>query len=450
MSSGDGGLGAMVLEWAKKKEERCEKWMDDLKENDIEDMDALVKVAASPDWEEFLGIFKIPLRTYMREWYERATDLEEVRTRKRKVDESKSFGEAFVRFAPFKKLKPAIEFASWPGTSDFREVRFSNIPYIDKTGIIYELTRRRHVFLSRPRRFGKTLLVNTLKQLYLGSKELFEGLEIDSKWDWNNNKYPVIYLDFSCDLPEHFGESLVTDLIRVGAEYGMSFDNVIRSSLGDVFKHLADTLRALNAAENRNASFVILIDEYDKPVIDCLDNSELVRKNLNLLSTFLQMVKSQMPVFSLVTGSSRLAHTSVFSGDNNRVDVSFDPSFNELCGFTEEEIIKNLGSVLDTLQLNELKDWFNGYRFGGNVGVYNPFSIASCCVSQKVDCYWVRSGTTKLLAQFCGKSAMKSFISDLILSDGIDADLNSLLQSQDISELGNSSNSLSFTTLRIL
>jgi hypothetical protein len=90
-----------------------------------------------------------------------------------------------------------------------------------------------------------------------------------------------------------------------------------------------------------------------------------------------------------------------------------------LCGFTEKEISENLQSVIGTLQMNELKEWFNGYCFGGDTGIYNPFSIANCCVAQKLDCYWVRSGTTKLLAKFYGTSAMKAFINNLILSDGM-------------------------------
>jgi hypothetical protein len=219
--------------------------------------------------------------------------IEEARSRKRKAKEHHRQGEKYVKFATafssssFSEMHESpIKFASWSTRSDFEDIRTSGIPYIDKTRMIYELTGIGHVFLSRPRRFGKTLLVNTLKHLYLGSKDLFKGLDIE---------YPVIHLDFSSDFPERFGESLVTDLIRVGREYGISFDHVDQLSLGAVFKHLVDTFRALNATEGKKATFVILIDEYDKPVLDCLDNTELVQKILYILSIFFQMVKSQKP-----------------------------------------------------------------------------------------------------------------------------------------------------------
>jgi hypothetical protein len=290
--------------------------------------------------------------------------------------------------------------------------------------------------------------LKTLKQLYLGSEELFTGLEIGEKWNWEKFKYPVIYLDFSYGFPENFSKRLILDLIQVGEEYGMKFENVDRASLDDVFRHLVNALRILNESEGRHPSFVILIDEYDKAILDCLDNQELVRENLHILSVFLQMVKSQAPAFSLVTGSSRIAHSSVFSGDNNRTDISFDPKFNELCGFTEEEIKRNLDSFLGEISLEVLKEWFDGYFFGGNIGVFNPYSIANTLVFQKVCCYWVRSGTTKLLAKFCGTPSMKEFVSDLLCCDGLNADLNTLLEPEDVSELGYSVKSLSYLFLQ--
>jgi hypothetical protein len=143
---------------------------------------------------------------------------------------------------------------------------------------------------------------------------------------------------------------LTQELIKgVGYEYGLTFSN-ISHSLIDVFRHLIESLIFLNSEEGRDPGFAILIDEYDKPVLDCLENIELSRKNLDLLNLFFQMVNSYSPVFSFITGSSRLARSSVFSGDNNRTDISFDPSFNELCGFTEEEITGNLVRVLGSLQ----------------------------------------------------------------------------------------------------
>ncbi len=131
-----------------------------------------------------------------------------------------SFTLTFPHFPLFKKQRGKFAFQSWPASSDFKEIRFSDIPYVDKTSLFQKLFGRRHVFLSRPRRFGKTLLVSTLRELFLGNQELFKGLDIESAWDWNLNKYPVIKLDFSTVLVNRFPEGLCSMLIEEGEQYG--------------------------------------------------------------------------------------------------------------------------------------------------------------------------------------------------------------------------------------
>jgi hypothetical protein len=167
----------------------------------------------------------------------------------------------------------------------------------------------------------------------LGHKELFEGLlDIYEKWNWQNNKIPVIKLDFSSCITNSFNNDLINQLIDVGKEYSVSFEN-IKLELGGIFRHLVLEICALNASEE---------------------------KNLALLITFLQIVKTLSPCLSLVTGSSRLARSGVFSGDNTRIDISFFSEFNALCGFTASEIKKALGFVLKELD-------FDGLRSGTTV-----------------------------------------------------------------------------------
>jgi hypothetical protein len=344
-------------------------------------------------------------------------------------------------FIPFRMKKRKLSVSSWPASSDFSDYRSSNFPYVDKTKLLQKLIDKRHVFLSRPRRFGKTLLVNTLNELFLGHKEFFVGLDIENSWDWEMGKYPVIKLDFSDVGVESFEKHLLSQLIAMGTEYGIAFDS-IDMNVRDVFDHLTNALCKLNEQEERDPDFVLLIDEYDKPVIDSFDAPEMMVRNLRVLSTFLQYAKAKSPIFSLVTGSSRLARSAIFSGDNVRIDISFDSEFNALCGFSQKEIEESLQPILGDLKLDELKIWYNGYCFGGREGIYNPYSIANAIVHQKVSSYWVNSGNTRLLADFCGTGPMRSFMSDFVLSDFIKIDFKTLLESEDTSTLGKSSNSL--------
>jgi hypothetical protein len=335
----------MVLGWAKNNEENCDDWMQELEKQKIRDIEA----ASGPAWKDFS--FSPMLRTKLELWYENA---DEVRRKAALVIPN------FHGFESVKKAKYKVDIQSRPASSEFSENRFSEqIPYIGKTKYFLDLFKKRSVFLSRPSRFGKTLLVNTLKSLFLGHQDIFKGLEIESQWDWSENKYPVIKLDFSNWMRDNFADFLVEQLIQVGNEYLVSFLNVERKPY-NVFIHLVNQLRSLNFSEDRASTFVLLIDEYDKPVIDCLDNLKLVEENLGILISFLQMMKSASPIFSLVTGSSRLALSGIF---DNRVDISFFPEFNALCGFTEYEIKQSLTSVLGNLNFDDLKDWYNEWIF---------------------------------------------------------------------------------------
>jgi hypothetical protein len=347
--------------------------------------------------------------------------------------------ESMPYFAPFKKQKIKFAKASWPATSDFKEIRFSDIPYVDKTHLFQELFQHQYVFLSRPRRFGKTLLVSTLNELFLGHKELFQGLNCEKTWNWTLNKFPVIKMDFSALSPTDFENDLVDMLIRCGKEYNIGFYNV-RYSLEPIFHHLISCLTELNAEEGRDSSFVVLIDEYDKSVIDSLHLPEVMTKNMNSLNSILQLIKSASPIFSFITGSSRLARGEIFDGDDAPFDISYDPKFNSICGFTEKEISEILHS--ESIRCEDLKTWYKGYCFAGESVIYNPFSIANAIVAQKIDCYWVKSGSTQLLASFCGSIVMQDFIRECLIMVGFKTTISSMTQTENVLTLGQSSESL--------
>jgi hypothetical protein len=339
------------------------------------------------------------------------------------------------------KIKTKCSFVSWPSRSRFQDIRLSEIPYIDKTMYFQKLFDTGHVFLSRPRRFGKTLLVDTLNNLILGYKDLFMGLDAEHTWNWTNNKFPVIRLDFSKFIPSNFAEGIILNLIHEGKKYGVDF-NGCQHSYDAILYHLVAELKDLNFREGRDPSFAIIIDEYDKPIVDMLDSPTDIQKNFKILNNFLSLVKSHSPVFSMVTGSSRLARSAVFSGDNIRCDISFDPYFNSICGFSEQELTKILQNVHTNLSIKDMKKWYNGYCFGGDSDVYNPFSVANALVAGKTDSFWVQSGSPALLSNLCGTNIMKDFIREYFESNGVRTTMKDLFQSEDAESIGMTRKSL--------
>lgn len=280
-----------------------------------------------------------------------------------------------------------------------------NYLYIDKTEYIYNLLKSgsRFYFLSRPRRFGKSLLVSTLQEIFLANKTLFKDLWLgQSDYAWQ--EYPVIKLDFS-QIP-HFNEQELRDglndeLITIARNYGII--DIQKNTPEQTLKELV-----LNLAKKNHV--VILIDEYDKPILDHLQDIEQARKQQKVLSSFYTTIKSleQHLHFVFLTGVSRFAKTSIFSGINNLNDISLKHEAAALLGYTEEEIhsyfepyIQGLAqkyksSIQTTFQ--ELQRWYNGYRFSeGTIKVYNPFSILYCLKDKKFSNYWFASGTPTFL-----------------------------------------------------
>lgn len=294
------------------------------------------------------------------------------------------------------------------GIQSFEKIRTGGFVYVDKTALIYRLAASgQYYFLSRPRRFGKSLLVSTMEAYFSGRKELFEGLAMESlEKDWT--EYPVLHLDLT--------GSSYTDISHLK----MSLDQHLRKweSLYDVTpmsEDLSSRFKDIIDAAYRKAGqkVVILIDEYEKPIIDNIDNPELMEQFRRELQGFYSVIKGKDNAirFAFLTGVTKLGKMSIFSGLNNLNDISMDARYADICGISEQELKSTFGeSVEELARANELSvddcykklaQMYDGYHFTENsVGIYNPFSLLNTFNSGKFRMYWFETGTPTFLVRY--------------------------------------------------
>ncbi|MBP9123787.1 MAG: ATP-binding protein [Ignavibacteriaceae bacterium] len=285
------------------------------------------------------------------------------------------------------------------GIQTFSLLIEDNLIYVDKTKhIINLIDSLKYVFLSRPRRFGKSLLLSTIEEFFLGKKELFKGLDIYDYPEWKT--HPIIRLDFSnmeTGNEESFRETLFDRLNEIAAFYGIKIKSEIVSQyFGRLIKELS---------EKFGQKTVILIDEYDKPITDHLDDPETAEKLREFLkSVFVRMKGNDAHIrFVLLTGVSKFSKVSLFSGMNQITDISMNEKYASLLGYTQEELELYFPEYIEILAqkkgtskkelLREIKHWYNGYSWDATTRVYNPFSILSLFQSLRFDNYWFSSGT---------------------------------------------------------
>lgn len=300
------------------------------------------------------------------------------------------------------------------GIQSFERIIEDGYVYIDKTDLIYSLTHGGSIyFLSRPRRFGKSLLVSTLKNYYLGHKELFKGLKIDRlEKDWN--VHPVFHVDFNGANFTQAGvlETMLDDYID---KWEKQYDIHTDPGLG-VGLRFRDILCAVHEQTGRRA--VVLIDEYDKPILDVLDVDTLLEdRHRNVLKAFYSVFKvaDSHLQFVLLTGVTKFSQVSVFSGFNQPKDISMDARYETLCGITQEELdgyfVEPISAMAERNRCSFeemkslLKQKYDGYHFSDNMtDVYNPFSLLNALDSLRLQDYWFSSGTPtyliRLLAHF--------------------------------------------------
>ena len=282
------------------------------------------------------------------------------------------------------------------GIQDFRTIRErDSYYYVDKTPLIRELLERgRYYFLSRPRRFGKSLLVDTLQELFEGNETLFRGLDIHGHWDWSD-RHPVVPLRFGgkYNEPDDLERSTLNQLAII--EHGAGLDPAPAAVTGP--ERLRNLLYRLHHATGRPA--VVLVDEYDKPILDSLETPDLAKANRDYLRGFYGIIKdsARHVRFVLVTGVSMFSKVSLFSGLNNLEDISLDPRYATLCGYTDGDLDRVFGPELSGLDRDEIRRWYNGYHWLGEEKVYNPFDLLLLFRRRRFSPYWFETGSPTFL-----------------------------------------------------
>jgi hypothetical protein len=297
------------------------------------------------------------------------------------------------------------------GIQNFESLRKAEYLYVDKTALIYELVKTgKYYFLSRPRRFGKSMLQSTLHAYFEGRKELFEGLAIEKlEKDWI--KHPVLHLDLNLIKrgdPETLDSILNDSLCDWEDKYG---SRESENTFALRFKGVI-----CRAYEQTGQQVVILVDEYDKPILEEIDNPEVQERQREVLKHFYGVLKNldEYIKFALLTGVTKFSKVSVFSGLNNLYDISMDSRFASICGITDEEIdtvfvpyIQRLATVMHR-SYNEVREMlrvnYDGYHFCENsAGIYNPFSLLCTFQGNKIKNYWFETGTPSYLVYLLKK-----------------------------------------------
>ena len=295
------------------------------------------------------------------------------------------------------------------GIQTFREIREEGYYYVDKTAHIGQLAEKgKHYFLSRPRRFGKSLLLDTIKELFEGSEALFRELAIHGQWDWGV-RHPVLRLSFGSGEFKQPGElqARFREMLRpIGDSVGVGLES---STAAGCFAAVINALR-----ERNGRRVVVLVDEYDKPILDALDAPEIARANRDFLRGVYSVVKDRDEdiEFTLLTGVSKFSRAfsrgargvnpshekvSLFSGMNNLEDITLDPSYSAICGYREQDLIDVFALELEGLDLKEVRRWYNGYNWRGEEKVYNPFDILLLFRQREFKAHWFETGSPKFL-----------------------------------------------------
>ena len=281
------------------------------------------------------------------------------------------------------------------GIQDFDRLRNTNSYYVDKTPLIRDLIERGdHYFLSRPRRFGKSLLVDTINALFTGQEALFRGLDIYDHWDWSVT-YPVVRVSFDrkYNRPEDIERNLDNQLDLIEHAAGLSSVG----AAGAVPERLQYLLYRLHLKTGQRV--VILVDEYDKPILDVLEHPEQARANREYLRGFYGIIKGSAAHvrFVFVTGVSMFSKLSLFSDMNNLEDISLDPRFATICGYTDADIDSVFAPELEGLDRDEIRTWYNGYNWRGETRLYNPFDVLLLLRKREFRPYWFESGNPAFL-----------------------------------------------------
>ena len=279
------------------------------------------------------------------------------------------------------------------GIQTFREIREGGYYYVDKTGFALRLINEgKYYFLSRPRRFGKSLFLDTLAELFSAHQPLFQGLEAQDRWDWDR-RYPVIRISFADGVlqnREQLDEKIVELLSDNEARLGVSSPH---RSLSGRFSGLISA-----AATRYGERVVVLVDEYDKPILDNLTQPDRARELRDGLRNLYSVIKgADADVrFALLTGVSKFTKVSLFSGLNNLNDITVDARYSALCGYTETDLDTVFAPELEGLDRDRIRIWYNGYNWTGEA-VYNPFDVLLLFEKRQFRPWWFETATPTFL-----------------------------------------------------
>jgi hypothetical protein len=300
------------------------------------------------------------------------------------------------------------------GIQTFREIREDNCYYVDKTGMAVDLVQTgKAYFLSRPRRFGKSLFLDTLKELFEGNRALFAGLAAEPVWDWGK-KYPVIRISLAdgvlqsrTELDQRIEEILIDNQKRLGVQCR-------HQSLSGQF---AELIALVHQASGQRA--VVLIDEYDKPILDNIDNRTVAAEMRDGLKNLYSVLKGsdEHLKFVFLTGVSKFSKVSLFSGLNNLKDITLDARYSDICGYTDVDVDTVFAPELPGLDRELIRDWYNGYNWLGTP-VYNPFGLLLLFDTRKIRPHWFETGTpTFLIKLLQQRQAFTPDLSRIVASD---------------------------------
>ncbi len=312
------------------------------------------------------------------------------------------------------------------GIYNFSEIITEGYYYVDKSYYVYQLAEAgKYYFLSRPRRFGKSLFVNTLKCAFEGRKELFKGLYLEKLWDFEK-PYPVLCFSLGrgrVSSLEELNKNILSMLDALAANYEIECENEL------VANRFAELIQKLHDKSGRRV--VILVDEYDKPILDNLEDVQKAEKMRDGLKNFYSVLKDsdQYIKFCFITGVSKFSRVSIFSDLNNLEDISLSLGMGAICGYTQTELEYTFKERLSGVDLKELSNWYNGYNFMGKENVYNPFDVLLFFRENKFDNYWFESATPSFLVRLLSQERV--YLPDL---EHIEIDQN-LLSSFELEQL---------------
>ncbi len=294
------------------------------------------------------------------------------------------------------------------GIQTFTEIIEEGYYYVDKTEFVYKLfNNKKYYFLSRPRRFGKSLFLSTLKSAFKAQKEYFKSLYLENNWDWSK-KYPVLYVSFGGVTEGKEELKIMLQELINGWKREYKIEKTENKSIRGQF---IEIIQILN--EKYNEKVVILIDEYDKPILDMINKPNLAVEVRDELKNFYSVIKDsdEYLKFVFLTGVTKFSKVSLFSGLNNLEDITLHKDYGDICGYTQHDLETVFAERLENIDLEKLKKWYNGYNFLGN-SVYNPFDILLFFSNHNTyKTYWFQTATPTFLIKLMQKN--KYFIPQL-------------------------------------